>query len=137
MKWLKNQITNFKLKRNRAKAPKTLNDAIDHLHDMLDSDQKMELKIGKVEPTHVHHGFGTWLRNNWGLWSGSPLRDYFFDLGLHHADDMSSIILNAFVADLKGEEFYIEKEVKFYRNWWKNTNGIDCDEEIKKLRENK
>ncbi len=40
-----------------------------------------------------HHGFGTWLRNNWGLWGGSRLQQYLLKKGVNHPDSMSSIIL--------------------------------------------
>ena len=40
-----------------------------------------------------HHALGMWLRNNWGLWGGSRLQKYFFDRGVNHPDEMSSVIL--------------------------------------------
>lgn len=40
-----------------------------------------------------HHGLGTWLRNNWGLWGGSRLQQYLLRKGLDHPDNMSHLIL--------------------------------------------
>lgn len=51
-----------------------------------------------------HHGFGTWIRNNWGLWGGSRLQQYLIKKGLRHPDDMSAKIL------------------EFYYDWLNNQN---------------
>ena len=40
-----------------------------------------------------HLSVGMWMRNNWGLWGGSRLQKYFSDRGVHHPDEMSSIVL--------------------------------------------
>jgi hypothetical protein len=40
-----------------------------------------------------HLGFGMWLRNNWGLWSGSRLQKYFLERDIKHPDSMSGLIL--------------------------------------------
>jgi hypothetical protein len=45
------------------------------------------------ETIALHHGFGTWLRNNWGFWRGSRLQKYLIMRGVKHPDEMSSIIL--------------------------------------------
>jgi len=45
------------------------------------------------ETIRYHHGFGMWLRNNWGLWGGSRLQVYLIDRGVNHPDYMSSLIL--------------------------------------------
>jgi len=50
-----------------------------------------------------HHGFGTWLRNNWGLWGGSRLQQYLIGKGLRHPDDMSATILRFYYDWLNGE----------------------------------
>ena len=51
-----------------------------------------------------HHGLGTWLRNNWGLWGGSRLRKYFTDRGITHPDDMSGVILDYYHDWLTGKK---------------------------------
>ena len=134
MRWLKNKIVNYQLKCNRAQAPKTLDDALDHLHDKISSDDKLKIKHFKVDGSDAHFGLGMWVRNNWGLWAGGPLRDEMFKVGLYHADDMSSCILDAFVCDIRGEDFNIEEKAKWYKEWWKDKHGIDTDAEIKKLK---
>lgn len=60
-----------------------------------------------------HHGFGTWLRNNWGLWGGSRLQQYLISKGLKHPDDMSSTILVFYYDWLNGQhEKWKEFEAK-------------------------
>ena len=57
----------------------------------------------KNETILYHHGFGTWLRNNWGLWGGSRLQQYLIKKGLRHPDDMSATILQFYYDWLNGE----------------------------------
>ena len=45
------------------------------------------------ETIQYHFNFGMWLRNNWGLWGGSRLQQYFIEKGIQHPDEMSSSIL--------------------------------------------
>ncbi len=50
-----------------------------------------------------HHGFGTWLRNNWGLGGGSRLEQYLIKKGLNHPDSMSATILEYYYDWLNGQ----------------------------------
>jgi len=59
------------------------------------------------ETIDFHHGLGTWLRNNWGLWAGSRLQQYLIGKGIYHPDDMSGTIL----------EFYQEWLNNKHDNW--------------------
>jgi len=43
-----------------------------------------------------------WLRNNWGLWGGSRLQQYFFEKEIKDPDRMSSIILSHYYNYLQG-----------------------------------
>lgn len=49
-----------------------------------------------------HFGLGMWLRNNWGLWSGSRLERYFYNRGVYHPDNMSGAILEYYYDYLHG-----------------------------------
>lgn len=87
---------------------------------------------------YVHHGFGTYLRNNWGLWGNSELAKNLSEMGIFHPDDMSAIILDSYQRKLKGEEIKIEEQLKYYQDYWKE-NGIPVDSilnELKKEKEN-
>lgn len=74
----------------------------------------------------THFGPGMWLRNNWGLWRGSRLAKWFNGLGIHHADDMSAIILRSFHRRLHGAPIKLEEQIAYYREHW-IKQGIDPD----------
>ncbi len=73
-----------------------------------------------------HHGFGTKIRNEW-LWDTEkqPLLIKFFkELGIHHADDMSGLIIKALWYSLNKKEFDLKKETKSYIEFWKKQTGM-------------
>jgi hypothetical protein len=77
--------------------PKDLEDAFLELEKMLSPALLNEIRLkSEKDMIEYHHGFGTWLRNNWGLWAGSRLAQYFRQLGISHPDDMSGVILTSF-----------------------------------------
>jgi hypothetical protein len=43
-----------------------------------------------------HFGLGMWIRNEFGLWGGSRLQEYFLSLGVTHPDNMSHVIIDAY-----------------------------------------
>ena len=107
--------------------PENLEEAIEAFKEMLPEIKRKEIASGQLNIISLHHGPGRWIRNNWGLWSGSKLQEFFHDLGIRHADDMSGIILESVQRDLRGEEINLDKQVKKYRDYWKDK-GIDPDQ---------
>lgn len=100
--------------------PTNLEEAIRALYKMFNDQEKEQIKSGIEEDIcRYHHGLGTWIRNNWGLWSGGPLQDHFKSLGLWHADDMSGVILDSFYRHMKGLPLDVEGQVKYYLDYWK------------------
>jgi len=75
--------------------PKNLQEAFLELDKQLSEIDKKEMAALKSRKDMIayHHGLGTSLRNNWGLWGVSRLRKYFTDKGITHPDDMSSVVL--------------------------------------------
>ena len=63
----------------------------------------------------AHFGMGLWIRNNWRLWSGSRLLKYFNELGIHHPDDMSSIILISYYRKLHNQDIGFKEQIDYYR----------------------
>ncbi len=49
-----------------------------------------------------HMSLGMWLRNAGGLWQGGPVADSLIARGVHHPDDMSQIVLQAYGLYLNG-----------------------------------
>ncbi|NDV65528.1 DUF6794 domain-containing protein [Bacteroides sp. 224] len=76
--------------------PKNLEECFFELNKLL-KPENIEV-IKNLEKRHetiiYHHGLGTFLRNNWGLWGGSRLQQYFQKKGIEHPDDMSYTVLS-------------------------------------------
>jgi hypothetical protein len=75
-----------------------------------------EMKINEI--ARLHHGLGRWIRNNWDLWQGGALAEYFKSLGLSHPDDMSGLILESFWHHLRNEPLDIAAQIKAYQEYW-------------------
>jgi len=54
--------------------------------------------------SRTHLALGMWIRNNWGLWAGSHLANYFDEQGIHHPDDMSGVILRCYYHYVRGKK---------------------------------
>lgn len=123
--------------------PATLEEAVEYLlrHNSLEHLEKVFGKAGGIASVDgpegakrflgmVHHGFGTNLRNAWKLWhKGTVLNQWFRDhLGLWHADDMSSIILNSFHARVYNYPYDPQADVERFKAHWAKY-GINSIEE--------
>ena len=75
--------------------PSTVEEAVSTLGRILsDEDREYLLENGAIS---MHDSLGRWIRNEWGLWTGSKLKDELIDKGLVHPDDMSNYILEEFI----------------------------------------
>ena len=104
--------------------PRDLDDAlteVDRIMGAKEHDDVMKAtEDGMIE---YHFGLGMWMRNNWGLWSGSRLAQYFNQIGIQHPDDMSGIILDSYWRKLHGKPIDLEGQVRYYQDYWKNEKG--------------
>jgi hypothetical protein len=91
--------------------PKDIEDCFRQLDSFWSDSLKSELKKMSLNEflSQAHFGIGMWLRNNWGLWVGSRLSKYFYSFNYSHPDDISSIILELYYRQLKGEDIHLEK----------------------------
>jgi len=92
--------------------PKDLEDCFSELDKLLTENNREQ--FGSTLPSAYHMSLGTNLRNRWGLWTSSRLREYFLDLGVTHPDDMSSIILNSYLQYVNGNEVDMERQLSRY-----------------------
>lgn len=115
--------------------PKNLDEAIERLECNISPKEQSKIAAGELDVILGHHTVGRWIRNSWGLWAGSELRDWFFDRGIHHADDMSGIILESFQRHLRGKKIDLEGQIEHYQNYWKDK-GISTSKEIEKIKNN-
>ena len=96
----------------KKKIPKDIKDCFITLDAML---SKADIDSIKALPNReatirYHLGFGMWLRNNWGLWGGSRLQNYFLQRNIKHPDSMSGLILVYYYDWLNGKN---EEWIKF------------------------
>ncbi len=107
--------------------PKDLDDAFAELKKMLPPALLEEMgRRTEEEMILYHHGLGTWLRNNWGLWAGSRLARYFNGRGVEHPDDMSGIILTSFWRHIHSRPVELDAQVERYKAYWR---GMEEKEE--------
>lgn len=90
---------------NRIYIPKNLEECFAELNRILKPKDIEAIKNLKDRNGTIlyHHGFGTWLRNNWGLWGGSRLQQYLLKKGISYPDSMSSTILIYYYDWLNGQ----------------------------------
>lgn len=83
---LKNRLIAEKI--NDIYIPKDLGERFIELDKQLSEVNKNEMKAlsKRDDMIKYHHGLGTWMRNNWGLWGGSRLQKYFTDRKIGHPD---------------------------------------------------
>lgn len=96
--------------------PKTLEECYAHLDNMFDESSRYTFKIfpEKIAVTRLHDGFGTWIRNNWGLWGNSKLKKYFVKLGVSDPENMSGIILTSYHRNLNKQDIRLFDQIHFY-----------------------
>ncbi len=116
--------------------PKNLTEAIDHIVSNTSIDE-LDFIIENDENKLMgmyHHGMGTGLRNNWKLWwspensygvSKPAIVEYFNDLGIYHADDMSGIILTSAIRKIKGRGIDLLSQVEEAIKFWKDEGFIN------------
>ncbi|HLG28286.1 MAG TPA: DUF6794 domain-containing protein [Paenisporosarcina sp.] len=116
--------------KTKSAIPTNLDECFEALLRIAHPEDIETIKAGSEDDMcQYHHGIGTWIRNNWGLWHGGPLQDYFKQMGLWHADDMSGLILQSFWCYLKGIPLDVEGQVAHYLDYWK-ANGVKPPDEI-------
>jgi hypothetical protein len=73
----------------------------------------------------THRNYGMYARNHYGLWGiaeENELVSWFNQQGITHADDMSSIIFSCIWAKLSENAIDLEKEIKFYQEYWRHVD---------------
>jgi len=88
--------------------PKNIKECFLELDKLLSKEDIKKIKQLKDKSKTIayHHGLGTWIRNNWGLWGGSRFQKYMEDRVEDQPDGWSGTIL----------EFY-----------WEWLNGINAN----------
>lgn len=71
----------------------------------------------------MHHSLGRHLRNEWKLWGDSQLARWFNSKGIHHADDMSGIIITSYWRQQRNVPIQIEEQIQEYQKYWEEQIG--------------
>ena len=112
--------------------PKNLDDAIEILKFVYADDLQEIKDVSEDEfSTIAHHNLGAYIRNSWQLWwqenhgyeqwskEKPKLNAWFNSIGIYHADDMSTIILDCLHKNLNNKPYEIDKQAKHYIKYWK------------------
>jgi hypothetical protein len=106
-------------KRPRRLKPKSLDEALTMLETIFPKEELERIRAGaEADMGRYHRNLGMWMRNTWGLWSGSPLKSSFQAMGVFHPDDMSSIIFRAFWRRQKDLPLEIDAMAAYSRRYW-------------------
>lgn len=140
LKWKKEDEVRFTTDSLRGVyIPKDLNDCFVQIDKFWHDSTKVKVKNWTEDEfsAKAHFGFGRWMRNNWQLWGGSRLKEYFKNKDIHHPDDMSGIILDSYHRYLNNKEIDLEKQITFYKNYWEESEKaklIKDKEEFEELK---
>ena len=75
--------------------PKTVDEAVKTLAKIVSKeDRDYLLENGAIS---MHDSMGRWIRNEWGLWTDSELKNELKKKGFEHPDDMSNYIIEEFI----------------------------------------
>lgn len=124
--------------------PKTLEECFAYLDEKLQDKNLFKDILEKDILGMSHFSLGMWMRNNWYLWwhkktaekyadknypqDRPALVEYFNEvLNIHHADDMSSIIILSYHRHINGKELDLEAQIKKYHDFWLNR-GIEINQ---------
>ena len=97
--------------------PTNLDEAVSKLSDMF---SEKDIEYFKTKNVNTYHNtLGRWIRNEWGLWGDSnpELKKWFWEKGIRHPDDMSSVILDATQAKLNGRDFDLNSRVEHFNQY--------------------
>ena len=80
---------------NEVPIPKTVDEAVKTLAKIVSKeDRDYIIENGAIS---VHDSMGRWIRNEWGLWTDSELKNELKKKGFEHPDDMSNYIIEEFI----------------------------------------
>ena len=78
----------------RAAWPKTIDEAVTNILATMSDEDKIRVRdTPKTELISFHHGWGTGIRNDFGLWRGNT--NLMADCHAGHPDDASMVIIEA------------------------------------------
>ena len=113
------QVTNVDMNNipYTSKVPRNIKECIVYLDEWLSDEDREKIIFYNEEhvdgltqlqllerPFYGHPVLGMTIRNNWGLWTDSRLKRWFFWRGNLNPDSISGVILAQYISHIKGEE---------------------------------
>ena len=115
----KDSIAKNTIQTNRT--PTSFTEALDILDERYSEKEKADFLSGEGAFAFTHRIFGMQLRNDWGLWKASPLKDYFSARGVAHADWITSAIFDGWRERITtgtfNEEAIVAKYAAIEKDW--------------------
>ena len=75
----------------------------------------------------LHHGLGMSIRNSWGLWGKSDLKQFLIDSGFTHPDDMSAMIFMGYHRYLNGKPVNLKYEAQQFAKYWNKDSTVQIE----------
>jgi hypothetical protein len=104
--------------------------SIEECFNIIDEIFKENSEIDITNMTELHFvaktqfGLGMWMRNQWIHIENSNIKKFFENKGIYHPDDMSGIILTSYYRKCNNKEIQLEKQIEFYKKFWKENGGV-------------
>ncbi|MDO4229539.1 MAG: GTP cyclohydrolase [Capnocytophaga sp.] len=112
------------MKKKVKKIPNTLEECLSLLDKILSSKDRLHLKTLTEDEFSIetHFDLGAGIRNEWLRQQNSPLLAYFYEMGISHLDDMSSIILTSYYRNITGKPIDLQGQLEYYKAYWEEKN---------------
>jgi hypothetical protein len=93
--------------------PKDLFDAMDQLDKLIDEPSRAKFKQVSEEEAvrRLYFSLGRWIWVNWSLLDGSRLSEYFREYGLHHGEDIATLIIRSYHRKLNGKDIDFKGQI--------------------------
>jgi hypothetical protein len=93
--------------------PKDLFDAMDQLDKLIDEPSRAKFKqVGEEEAVRkLYFSLGRWIWVNWSLLDGSRLSEYFREYGLHHGEDIATLIIRSYHRKINGKDIAFREQI--------------------------
>ena len=93
--------------------PKDHFDAMDQLDNLIDEPSRAKFKqVSEEEAVRkLYFSLGRWIWVNWSLLDGSRLSEYFREYGLHHGEDIATLIIRSYHRKINGKDIAFRQQI--------------------------
>ncbi|MEY4926123.1 MAG: hypothetical protein RI894_559 [Bacteroidota bacterium] len=115
--------------------PKDLEDALNQLDKLISEESKAKFKThSEDESVHkLYFSLGRWIWTNWSLLDGSRLSEFFREYGIHHPEDIATIIIRSYHRRLNGKELNLKQQMEDLKAKYAKEDAARKEKSIQKL----